>query len=500
MERRCLRWSALFFVTVLCMSSAAFAMEHDLNGFFRVRGDFTNFDQAGGNDASRDPANLSRQNEGKSFFYVEQRARFRYTGKFTDDVKLVYQVEIDSRWGDTSQVSSGYTRNVGGAMETDQVNLETKNLYMEFKVPSLPTTARVGTQPWDDSYKGIFLNADIAGVTTVSRMEPLIVNLGWLRGYDNKNFNGAADNVCIGGFPTAFGGCSIVSGAGTTGNGSIAANLGGPGRYSLDIGYLEGKYQVNKTTTVGGSYYLTYDNLNGEVHMLNTFGVNAATTVGPAQIDGFLLYQAGENPTNDFGQIGQNVSAFAANLAAKVNAGPGTLRATALYVSGDDGQGDVQAFQGVNQLGNGNATMTFSSAKMTMLITNTKYSANTDRAIINTPTNYNQGMIGGFVGYDMNIGKTFITGNIGGAATAKENKTFKPVNRRTGATNSSKYEGTEINAEVGYNISKNLIASVVGGYLFLGDYWKDTALVAGTNEIKTPDNPWKLMLVTNLAF
>jgi len=44
MERRSLRWSALFFVTVLCMSSAAFAMEHELNGLFRVKGDFTNFD------------------------------------------------------------------------------------------------------------------------------------------------------------------------------------------------------------------------------------------------------------------------------------------------------------------------------------------------------------------------------------------------------------------------------------------------------------------------
>lgn len=491
MKRRCLNWSALVFAAAFCMNSTAFAWENEFHGMLRIRGDFSNFDRAGGNDASQptttgSPAptvSLSRNNQAKSFFFVEQRARIRYVGKATDDVMFVGQWEIDSRWGDTSQ---DLGRNAGGAMETDQINLETKNIYMQFKAPYLPTTVKIGTQPWADSYKGIFLDTDIGGVATTTKLERITLNLGWLRGYDNKSFKGATDNA-------------ELSGRIVNQNGAADAGFT-PGRYSLDLTYLDAKYQVSKTTTVGGSYYLTYDDLNNEVHTLHTFGVNAATTVGPAQIDGFLLYQTGKNPTNNFGQVGKNVSAFAANLAARVNAGPGTLRATALYVSGDDGQGDVKAFQGLNQLGDANGTTTFSSAQMTMLITNTKYASNTDRAIIYTPTNYNQGLVAGFFGYDMNFGKAFVKGNLGLAATASENRTFKPVNRKTGTANSSKYEGTEVNAEVGYNVSENLTTSLVGGYLMLGDYWKDTALVAGTNEIKTPDNPYKLMLVANLTF
>jgi hypothetical protein len=232
--------------------------------------------------------------------------------------------------------------------------------------------------------------------------------------------------------------------------------------------------------------------------VLNTLGANVSYSFAQGVVDGFLLYQTGDNPANNFGQVGEKVSAFAANIGGKVKAGPGTARANVLYASGDDGKGSVNAFQGLNQLGDGNTTSTFPAAQMTMLITNTKYAANTDRALINTVTNYNQGVMGAFLGYDVDIDKAFVKGNIGLAAAARENQTFKPKNQTTGGYNGN-YIGTEINAEIGYKISENLTASLVSGYVFLGDYWKDTAKLAdGT--IKTPDNPWKNMVVLNLAF
>ena len=128
MKQRNLKLSVAAVAALGCMGSTAFAMEHDFNGLLRIKGDFTNFDQAGGNDASGS-RKLYRSNPSKSFFYTEQRARLKYTGKFSDDVKLVTQFEIDSRWGDSSQFVA---RNQGGAMEADSINLETKNVYMEF--------------------------------------------------------------------------------------------------------------------------------------------------------------------------------------------------------------------------------------------------------------------------------------------------------------------------------------------------------------------------------
>jgi len=488
MKQRSLKVSVAAVAALGCMGSAAYAMEHNFNGLLRIKGDFTNFDQAGANDASaynltNTTGNnvLSKNNLGKSFFYTEQRARLRYTGKLSNDVKLVTQFEIDSRWGDSSQFVA---RNQGGAMEADSINLETKSVYMEFKVPYLPTTARAGIQPVDDMYKGIFVGTDAAALTTVTRLDSTTLYLGWLRGYDNKDFNGAAGTIPAIGTNTA------------------GATNGWPGRYSLDSFMFDAKYDISKAVKVGVSDYVVYENLSRGYNLLNTSGINASYNFGPGTLDGFVLFQFGDNTANNFGQVGQKVSAFAANLGAKIKAGPGTFRANFLYASGDDGKGHVSAFQGLNQLGDKNTTSTFSSAQMTMLITNTKYSANTDRGLINTITNYNQGVKGAFLGYDMDIDKAFIKTNLGIAAAAQENQTFKPRNLRTGGYNSN-YIGTEINAEVGYKISENLTASLVSGYVFLGDYYKDTAYknnTAGAANISTPDNPWKNMVVLNLVF
>lgn len=486
MKKQNWKVAALAVAAAGCMTTPALALENEFHGMLRIKGDFTNFDQAGGNDvwkaSTRTPANiLSQGATGRSFFYTEQRARLLYRAKLSDDIKMVTQFEIDSRWGDTSQMAA---RNSGGAMEADSVNLETKNVYMEFKIPYLPTRAKAGIQSFDDSYKGIFLSADMAGLITSTKLDNLTINGGWLRGYDNKNFNGADSTI-----PPVN--------ATSTGNGATGF---APGRYSLDLGILEAKYNVSKDLTVGGSYYLTYDNLTSGWNILSTFGLNAAANIGPASVDAFVLFQAGDNPTNNFGRPGASVTAFAANVGGKIKAGPGMARGNLLYASGDSGGSNVHAFQGVNQLGDGNTTSTFSAAKMTMLIANTKYSANTDRALINTVSNYDQGVMGAFFGYDLNKGNAFATANIGFAATASDNGTFKARNLNSADPYSNgKYLGTEVNAEVGYKISDNLTASLLGGYLFLGDYWTDTARGAD-GMVKTPDNPWKTQVVLNLTF
>lgn len=483
MKQRSLKLSVATVAALGCMGSTAFALENEFNGLLRIKGDLTNFDQAGGNDASG-KRTLYRTNPAKSFFYTEQRARLKYTGKFSDDVKLVTQFEIDSRWGDSSQFVA---RNQGGAMEADSINIETKNIYMEFALPTLPTKVKAGIMPFDDAYKGIFLGSDIAGMMTTTKLENVTINAGWLRGYDNTNFNGADGTL-----PQLT---AVPNGTGKL------TGTDNPGRYSLDIGILEAKYAVSKELSISGSYYLTYSNLEKSgFNALNTLGVNASYNFGLGTVDGFLLFQAGDNPTNDFGQLGQTVSAFAANVAAKIKAGAGTARGTVLYATGDDGQGKVGAFQCVNQLGDGNATSTFSSAQMTMLITNTRYAANTDRALINTVTNYNQGVIGAFFGYDLDIDKTFLKTNLGFGAVASDNNTFKPKNLAKNDYSNGKYVGTEINAEVGYKISKNLTTSVIAGYVMLGDYYKDTVKNSTTGAVQTPDNPWKSMVVLNLSF
>src|SRR6185369_628066 len=114
----------------------AMALENVFNGSFRLKGDFTNFDQAGGNDATLKGTGATSQTplrkSAATFMFLEQRARIYYTAKANDDLKLVTAFEIDSRWGDTSSTNG---RNIGGGIEADTVNLETKNVYLDFNIP-----------------------------------------------------------------------------------------------------------------------------------------------------------------------------------------------------------------------------------------------------------------------------------------------------------------------------------------------------------------------------
>ncbi|MEI6702277.1 MAG: hypothetical protein WCL71_01915 [Deltaproteobacteria bacterium] len=506
MKQRNTKLALAVLAALSCLTTSAYAIENEFHGTLRIKGDMTNFAGSGGNDASGG-AVLSTNNLGKSYFYTEQRLRLNYTAKLDYDVKVVAGFEVDSRWGDTDK-SSDRGRNYGGAWETDNVNIETKNVYVEFPLFSLPTKAKVGLMALDDSYKGIFYNADTAAVMTETTLGKTKLTVGWMRAYDNTTFNGSDATV------PAVNITTTNATYGTTKNeGSMA---GMPGKWSMDIGVLDAKYEVNENLTLGGSYYLVYENLLEKqgygYNIMHTLGVNAVAQLGPAKVDAFLLYQTGDNPVNNFGKTGESVSAFAFQVAGNVKIGANSsARASFLYASGDDGKGKgVNAFQGINSLG-GETTSTFTAARMMMLIDHVRNATTTDRALIANISNNNMGVIGAFLGYDISFGKAFANANLGMAAIAKSNDN-RPMNLKTMSYNNGNYVGTELNAEVGYKLGENMVISLLGGYVMLGDYYKDTVRIGGITStsginssttlfpIGTPDNPWKTEIALNIKW
>jgi hypothetical protein len=118
----------------------------------------------------------------------------------------------------------------------------------------------------------------------------------------------------------------------------------------------------------------------------------------------------------------------------------------------------------------------------------------TDNAIVYNSNNKNQGVIGGYIGYDLPINAKLTTAfNAGFAAVAKENNN-KPINIGTGRVNDSNYLGTEINAEATYQLFENLSFSTRVAYVFLGDYYKNVALDG------TPVNPYDFKLIAKYTF
>lgn len=408
----------------------ALALENEFHGMFRVFGIINNYGNGGGGQ-------FASVKDAPTRSYMEQRARLMYTAKANDDLKLVTHFEIDSRWGDSAY---GNGRNAGGAIGADQVNLETKNVYLDFNIPSTALNVKVGIQPWVDSYGGILVNADMAGAVATAKYAGFTNSLGWFR------FNEDTGSL--------------------------------PGKATRDFMILDTKYNLSKDVKLGGSYYLLTDDRaasdNTYTHMI---GVNADMKFDPVTVGAFGMYQFGDTPTT----VNSDLNAFAVGATAKAKVGIGTLKFAALYLTGEQSANpDSSAFQPIS------SESSFYAADMQIMLRN-KWNINSDRALVQNLSNF----YGAFVGYDANITDKFFTNVNAGFGFAAQT-----TNKGTANEPDSSYRGTELNAEVGYKLFDNMTASVQGAYFILGDFYQKTK--GGTdNDL---DDPYQARLMLNYAF
>lgn len=423
------------------ISVPAMALDNEFHGMYRLRGIMSNFENAATGTLTTSPKD-------RTTTVFEQRARLQYTAKASDDLKLVTHFEIDSSWGDTGGATGG--RGLGGGVGADSVNLETKNVYLDFKIPSTPINAKVGIQGFADAYKGIFLLDDIAAAVFTAKMNAATVTAGFSRLMDNGGYLAASTN------PT--------------------------GQKTADLYLLDGKFAVAKDTTIGGSYYLLRNDYNYRTSDIHMIGLNAAAKLGPAALDAFFVLQAGEIGTL---AAKQKLTAWAAQVGAKVDVGPGALRTQFLYASGDDlkNTSKAKAFQSVN--GFVGQSSSFYTAKMLILM-RTALAMDSDKAIIGSTNNANQGLMFLNLGYDAKFGdKLGATFNVGLAGVDKRN---------TVTASDSKFVGTELNAGVDYKLYSNLTAAFDAGYVILGDYYKQAA---GAPKLQ---NPFLTQVMLNFTF
>lgn len=445
-NKKFLAFSAAGVLTV-ATSVPALAFENEFHGMFQLQYDNSNFNGSTKLDANGmfyQPEGTGKEAPTANFF--EQRARLAYIGKANDNLKLVTKFEIDyAYWGNSSY---GVQRNGGGAIGADEVNFETKNVYLDLNIPGTKVNAKLGMQPIDDAFKGVFVSADMAGLLFSHVYDKATTSAGFFRWNDNQT-----DTL---------------------------------GKNTRDFFMIDGKYAVSDTLKVGGAYYLVNsDNVPTEDLIVHMLGVNAEAGFGPVTVDGFAIYQFGNND-----RTAQHISAFAANVGTKVKVGKGTARAEFLYASGegDTTRGTSNAFIAETTGESG-----FYSNEM-VILGRDKYAMTYDSAIVFDANNKNQGVIFGSLGYDHPVtDKVNASVNLGFAAVAKENQN-KPLNLQTGRVNNSNYLGTEVNAEVGYKLFENATLIARGGYVVLGDYYKDVA----TNG--TPDNPYDIKLIVNYSF
>jgi hypothetical protein len=511
--------------SLAAISVPVMAFENEIHGTSRLRLFFSNYEQGGGgNPLSTDATGKvgvpvgNNTNNLYTNNYFEQRSRLFYTAKASDDLKLVTAFEIDSVFGDRAQSGNTYGgvagavptaatlanaagatgRNVGGALESDSVNLETKWVYIDFKIPSTTTRVSGGIMPVKDQIKGVFFDADVAGVMTNSKFDSVGLQTGYFRAYDKTYFTY------------------------TTGRDAT----GGKGQDTLTVGALQAQFALSKDANIGGAYYI-YDDARG---MISGFGndfqahvlaLTGDAKLGPVALSGFLAYQGGI--VKDF-TPGRNayLNAYAINAAAKMAAGPGTFKTAILYTSGnnasDAASGHLKGWVGTSQSQN-NAwsstagTSTYNESGMMLLNRNAAAgTGTTDYAIAYNTGNGNspatmQGMYLYTLGYDATITpKVYLNTNLGFLWAAKNNTSVKAVDttalaspitlagetaaqHNARARNASNFQGAELNVETGYKMYDNLTLSLQAAYVMLGGYYNNSSVYQVG---KDPQNPYSV--------
>lgn len=408
----------------------ALALENEFHGMFLMRGIVSTIENGGGGQ-------LRPLKDAPTNNYFEHRARLQYTAKASDDLKLVTQFELDTRWGGITTGKYAGTSDAG-VVDSDGVSLETKHVYLDFKVPGTPMGMKVGTQAFTDAYSGVFLNGDVSGIAAQAKYGMVTPRAFFFRINENQT---KVDP-----------------------NGTGVTPLG---RFRTDVYGVDTKVGVAKDVNVGGGYYhvsRTIDRAaNGTVGSATSFGyfdprtlhmvgVNADGKFGPATVSGFFTYQFGD--FDDAQQV--DLKAYAAGAIARIKAGPGTAKVSAVYLSGDDVTTDGESSSFENVYG----VNTFVASDMFLLMRTGRNNSNSAGAMTWDMTMGGRGLMGVFAGYDLPINQKLSVGaNVGYAQVAEDEGL------------AGKSLGTEVNATVAYKLYDNLTVSLNGAHVFVGDLY-----------------------------
>lgn len=444
----------------------AMAFENEFHGLFNFNTVFSNYNT--GASADFKPNALNKNNKTNNYF--EQRVRLQYIAKASDDLRLVTHFEINSNWGNANKSGNG----TSGGLDADSVNLITKWAFLDFNIGKNFKT-KVGIQPYKDTLKGVFIDADLPAVMTTTKLGGYTLGLGFGRYMDSAFTTGSKDRR---------------------------------GDNNADLFIVDNTFAFSKDTKATFSYYFNADytkELNtanaglDSAKLLHTFGLGGETKLAGIDLSGFMAMQAGhQKNANGLGKS-TNYHGWAANVAAKSKLGPGVARVGGLFTSGNNSsdKGHNKAWQGVlNSTSAVTSVQSYNESGLIILTRNTANSpSSTDQYVRRNISN----VAVAYLGYDAKLTDKFnLDGGVGFAWAPSSHDA--PVDKGIGQRNNSDFMGTEIGLTAGYQLYKNLKLQAQGAYMINGGYYKGAAADSTTLAPKDPENPYTFRLQARYAF
>jgi len=426
-------------VMVMAMVAPCYSAEMKINGINRLK--FISYNNLNGD-----------KNVDDSSQFVHQRMRMYFTSIASENLKVVYKNEIDFNWGDNSFATG---RSQGGRIGGDTVNLETKNVYMEFMVPNTPVKFTGGLQGVT-LHKGWFMSDDVAAARFDVNLDPVSVLAYWALANDQNYTDSSDDDWQL-----------VVSGA------YKAENMDA----RLSLGYERGPQGANSvnppTVTKEDNFYLFMGEFGMSFDMVS-FNVIAGMNAGKRKNE-----NAADNKYK--GTMAEAQVDVALDIA--------TVYVNFRYASGEKESSNKFGFRGMSG-------QTYSWSEI--LSDGYFWEANANLSQISSigdfgytvpghsASNHPSNMWALSAGADM---KPTDTTSVG-----LDIYYVKMLEKRTTALGtSSKTIGTEIDLDVTQKIYDNLDAKIVGAYMFAGDAF-------GSPPPSSPDDAFILGLGLNYKF
>lgn len=385
---------------------------------------------------------------------IDNRFRLKYENNLNEYVSLVYFAEIDTAWGQSGKAAAGQ----GGTDGADGVNVETKNVYLDFKVPDSIISARVGVQGIGVGPHGILVGDDMAAARVNLKLTPMADVTGiyskWrentISQWDDVDFYAAILHLMP------------------------SNDL----KINVDLAYLDANTlgQFGAAAGLDGTA-ATAGLTQGDIYAI---GVGADANLGMAKIDAYLAYTGGtlEGPA-PIADVDLSGWMATAKGTVKVGTmGDAGLRLT--YYSSDDNAADNDYEGFIGDLSGG--VYEFAGENLSIFYADAPYN-NTNggrRALIDAAYNGN-GLLGINATSNLNFTK---------ACYGKFGAGYFMALEENGATDKSL--GFEVAARVGHKFAEKVDLSLGGAYAFVGDFYK-----VGTTD---PDNVFKTSLMLNVSY
>ena len=441
---------------VVAMATPALA-EFTLGGYFRTQGYLQNIKtkNSGGGLYGEDNSNTQS--------LIDQRFRAKLGYTLNDYVSFVYYAEVDTTWGH---------RAGGGAVGSDGVNVETKNIYVDLKMPDVNSNLRLGVQGLKDSFDGVVFFDDMAAFNLNGKVGLLDYSLIYSKWSEGEDWNDG-DKDAFDWDDTDFYGIDVSHKYGDYAKAGVAV-------YYYDNnsenGFTAGPDLGANTTTMKEG-----PDIDAELWWGGLYGDYRFANVG---LQGWFLYQDGEVLS---GTAGDEVDsqAWAASVKANFVVRNGDLGLRYMYFSPDDDEDDLDRFF-VSQ-----GNYEFIDENLSIFLVD-KFVNNVakNRLAIYDSVEGGYGLHGVvFSGNFKNLPIDTYAGFGAGAFFAADDNP-DGAEKREGST-----LGYELAGRIGKKFADKFDVSLRGAYAILGDFYDETA--PGDDD---PDDVWTTTLMVNVPF